>query len=313
MWPGFSGDGGPATQAEIDSPRGIAALPDGGFLIPDSDNQRIRRVWPDGRITTVAGDGTRGFAGDGGPATAAEVASPFGVSPMPDGGFLIADTGNDRIRLVSPSGTISTVAGNGARGFGGDGGPAAAASLNGPHAVLALPGGAGFLVADTLNNRIRLVASDGTMTTLAGTGTAGFVGDGGTASNAELDLPKALVLLPDLTGVLVGDSQNNRIRRVSLDLRQPFALRLRSSRLQIRTGRAAVLRYSVSLDAVVSLEVRRAGRAVLTVRTNATAGDHTLSFGRRLRPGVLAVTLTATAADGRSARARGTLVVERKT
>ena len=80
---GFSGDGGPATAATIDTPRGLAALPDGGFLIADTNNERIRRVWPDGHITTVAGDGVRGFAGDGGPATAAELAFPFGVAKRP--------------------------------------------------------------------------------------------------------------------------------------------------------------------------------------------------------------------------------------
>jgi hypothetical protein len=308
---GFSGDGGPATQAEIDSPRGIAALPDGGFLIPDTDNQRIRRVWPDGRITTVAGDGTRGFAGDGGPATAAELASPFGVSPLPDGGFLIADAGNDRIRLVAPDGTISTVAGDGTRGYSGDGDVATSASLAGPHAVAAIPGG-GFLIADTLDDRIRLVDADGTITTVAGTGVEGFSGDGGPASGAELDLPKALAVLPDLSGFLVGDSQNNRIRQVSLDLRPPLTLRLGPSRLVIRTGRTALLRYTVSLDAAVSLEVRRGGRLVVTARARVTAGDHALSFGRRLRPGMLAVILNATAADGRSARAKATLVVERR-
>jgi hypothetical protein len=167
--PGYSGDDGPATEAMIDAPRGVASLPDGSVLIPDSDNQRIRRVWPDGSITTVAGNGTRGFSGDGGLAVDAELSEPFGVAGLPDGGFLIADNGNNRIRRVWPNGTISTVAGNGPRSYGGDGGPAVDASLNSPHNVTPLPDG-GFLIADVgntesvasgLTERLRLLLAPG--------------------------------------------------------------------------------------------------------------------------------------------------------
>lgn len=209
----FSGDGGPAVDAAIASPRGLATLADGTVLIADSDNNRIRSEAPDGTISTLAGDGTAGFAGDGGPATSAELDKPFAVAPVPGGGFLIADTANSRIRLVAPDGTISTVAGDGTAGFAGDGGQATASALNHPHAVLALPHG-GFLVADTENHRVRRIWPDGTITTIAGTGAAGFSGDGGPATGAQLDEPKALALLAD-GSILVADSSNDRLRVVA--------------------------------------------------------------------------------------------------
>src|SRR5207247_4861457 len=113
-------------SAELRSPFGVAPLPDGGFLVDDTGNARIRRVWHDGTITTAAGNGAPGYSGDGGPAVDAELSGVHDVTAAP-GGFLIADTGNDRVRLVRADGTIVTIAGSGARGFSGDGGPAVAA------------------------------------------------------------------------------------------------------------------------------------------------------------------------------------------
>ncbi len=210
---GFSGDGGPAVLARIANPRGVAALPDGGFLIPDTDNNRVRRVFPDGTIKTVAGTGTPGFSGDGASALAAEFRSPFGVAPIADGGFLVVDAGNSRIRRVSRDGTIATVAGTGVNGFSGDDGRATSAEIDQPHNVAVLPDG-GFMIADTFNNRVRRVWPDGTITTVAGDGAAGFSGDGGDPLAARLNLPKALAVRPDRSGFLVADSQNNRVRLV---------------------------------------------------------------------------------------------------
>lgn len=209
---GFSGDGGPATVAKIDNPLGVTALADGGFLIPDSYNHRVRRVSRDGTITTVAGNGTKGFSGDGGQAAAAELSLPFGAVPTADGGFLVVDTGNNRIRKVDPSGRISTVAGNGQKGFGGDGGPAVQASLYYPHNAVASADG-GFIIADTLNERVRQVDATGKITTVAGTGSVGFSGEGGPATSAKLDAPKA-VALTSSGGLLIADESNNRIRFV---------------------------------------------------------------------------------------------------
>ena len=209
---GFGGDGGPATRAQLNNPRSVVALPDGGFLIPDSNNYRVRRVSASGTITTVAGTGTRGFSGDGGPATAARLSVPFAVAPTADGGFLIADIDNERIRKVSPGGTITTVAGNGLTGFGGDGGPATSAELNRPHAVSALPDG-GFLIADTFNERVRLVSAGGLITTVIGDGVPGAYGDGGPAAAARVAGPKD-VSLTQSGDLLIADEQNNRIRFV---------------------------------------------------------------------------------------------------
>src|SRR5207249_4311136 len=124
---GFSGDGGPATGAQLLGPGGVALDPAGNFYIADRNNDRIRRVSTDGPISTYAGTGREGFSGDGGPATAAHLGRPGGVALDSAGNLYIADLGNSRIRKVTPGGTISTDAGNGGYGFWGDGGPATAA------------------------------------------------------------------------------------------------------------------------------------------------------------------------------------------
>lgn len=212
--PGFAGDGDPATQALMRAPQGMGLTPSGQVLIADTQNHRVRRVDPDGRINTVAGDGVPDFAGDGGSAAAASLDSPGDVLAAADGGYWIADTANNRIRRVSASGTISTVAGTGVAGFGGDGGPATLASLNRPREFSMLGDGA-ILIADTGNHRIRRLAPDGTITTIAGSGTGpGLGGDGGPATAATLNAPTATAPLPD-GSVLVADTGNNRVRRIA--------------------------------------------------------------------------------------------------
>jgi hypothetical protein len=193
---GISGDGGPATAAEIYDPQGVAALPDGGFLIADGDYV-VRRVSPTGIISTVAGTGTPGFSGDGGPATAAQLTNPNAVAVTADGGFLIADSGNRRIRRVSSSGIISTVAGTGVQGSSGDGGAATAAQLNAPEGLATTPDG-GFLIADWFANRVRWVSPTGVITTVAGTGTPTLFlnGDGGPATAANISMPYAVAVTP---------------------------------------------------------------------------------------------------------------------
>lgn len=208
----FSGDGGPAVAARISAPRGLAAFPDGSYLIADSDNNRVRRVSTTGVISTVAGTGTSSFGGDGGPAKSAGMNSPFGVAPLADGGFLVADADNRRVRQVSAAGTIRTVAGTGVGGFSGDGGPATGARVGSPYNISPLAGGA-FLIADPENNRVRKVSAGGTISTVAGNGQAGFSGDGGSATSARLSQPKAT--LPFGSGFLIADSENHRVRRVS--------------------------------------------------------------------------------------------------
>ena len=211
----FSGDGGPATSATFSFPQGVAVGPDGSLYIVASSNARIRRVGPDGIITTVAGGGTAGL-GDGGPATSAQL-RPTGVAIGPDGSLYVADSSNDRIRRVGPDGIITTVAGNGLRGFSGDGGPATSAQLNNPsYGVAAGPDGS-LYIADSANNRIRRVDPDGIITTVAGNGTASFSGDGGPATSATLAYPAGIAVGADGT-LYVTDNSNRRIRHVGFPL-----------------------------------------------------------------------------------------------
>jgi hypothetical protein len=208
----FTGDGGPATAAALNDPSGVAVMPDGGYLIADAGNDRVRRVFPDGTIRTVAGSGSYGSSGDGGPATAASLQAPIGVAALPDGGFLIADAAAARVRRVSATGIITTAAGTGTRGISGDGGPATAAEIYDPQGVTAMPDG-GFLIADG-DYVVRRVSLTGIITTVAGTGTPGFSGDGGPATAAQLTNPNAVAVSAD-GGFLIADSGNRRIRQVS--------------------------------------------------------------------------------------------------
>jgi hypothetical protein len=134
----------------------VAALPDGGFLVAEYEGQRIRRVSATGIISRVAGTGAAGFSGDGGAATAARLNKPVDVSATPDGGFLIGDSLNGRVREVSANGTIATVAGSGTRGYAGDGGPATLAQLRSPSAAVENANGA-ILIADSEDNRLRVI------------------------------------------------------------------------------------------------------------------------------------------------------------
>jgi YD repeat-containing protein len=197
---GFGGDGGPATAARLSSPMSVAADADGSLYIADLYNNRVRRLWPDGTITTIAGTGKQGYSGDGGPATEAELYWPTYVALAPDGSIYFSDHGNYVVRRITPAGVIVTVAGTPqkdyAGGYSGDGGPATAAKLNDPTAITSGPGGS-LLIADTMNHRIRRVGPDGTITTLVGReiekGKSGaFSGDGGPASNAQLSFPTGL-------------------------------------------------------------------------------------------------------------------------
>ena len=212
---GFSGDNGPAADASLNFPSGVAVDGGGNLFIADLNNQRIRRVdAASGIITTVAGNGASGFSGDNGPATGASLNSPRDVALDGSGNLFIADQFNRRIRRVDAvTGVITTVAGNGSSGLGGDNGPATGASLSNPTGV-AVDGNGNLFIADPLNNRIRRVdAATGIITTLAGNGASGFGGDNGPAIDALLASPLGVAL--DGSGNLfLADSLNNRIRRV---------------------------------------------------------------------------------------------------
>ncbi|HEX2911525.1 MAG TPA: RHS repeat-associated core domain-containing protein [Chloroflexia bacterium] len=193
---GYAGDGGPATQAKFDQLFDAKVAPDGSVYVIDLANQRVRRIGPDGIITTIAGTGIAGYNGDNIPATQAKLFGPWGLAVGPDGSVYIAEYSN-RIRKVDPNGIITTVAGNGqVDGFGGDGSPATQARLAGPVGLAVGPDGS-LYIGDTGNNRLRKVGTDGIITTIAGNGQPDNLGDGGNAKNASIYGPDRIALGPD--------------------------------------------------------------------------------------------------------------------
>jgi sugar lactone lactonase YvrE len=210
---GFSGDNGPATQAKLWAPRGITVDGAGHLFIADRDNHRVRKVSPDGIITTVVGTGKEGFSGDGGPATEAQLRGPYDVAVDAAGNLLIVEEDSHRVRKVSPDGIITTVAGTGKAGFSGDAGPAKEARLDSPHGV-AVDAAGNLFIADTQNHRVRKVDTNGIITTVAGSAQPGFGGDGGPATAAQLDSPDGLAV--DTAGNLfIADLFNHRVRKVN--------------------------------------------------------------------------------------------------
>jgi DNA-binding CsgD family transcriptional regulator/DNA-binding beta-propeller fold protein YncE len=215
---GFSGDGGPATAAQLSQPAGIAVDPGGSVVVVGGD--RVRRIGANGVIKTIAGTGTRGFSGDGLAASLAELNLHVFPGPVPDGvavdqagNIYLADHDNQRIRLISPSGGISTFAGTGIQGGDGDDGPAAQAQLWNPSG-LAVDRSGNLYIADSGNNRIRVIDTAGIIRTVAGTGDPGSGGDGHAALEAQLNGPTGVAI--DVAGNLyIADSVNNLIRKVT--------------------------------------------------------------------------------------------------
>lgn len=209
---GYSGDGGPATDAEINSPGGVCIDATGDIFIADYDNNAIREVNTSGIISTVAGSGFRGYSGDGGPATAAELHQPEGVFVDKYRNIFISDFRNFRIREVNTSGIISTIVGIGIEGYSGDGGPATAAEINYCYS-LCIDSLGSIITMDGPNNRIREVNTSGIISTIAGTGYGGFSGDGGPATAAEIYYPTSVCF--DASGnIIFSDGENYRIRKI---------------------------------------------------------------------------------------------------
>ncbi|MFE4518595.1 RICIN domain-containing protein [Kitasatospora sp. NPDC056783] len=213
---GFSGDNGPSTLAQLNQARGLAADGAGTLYIADAANNRIRRITKDGRITTLAGTGVAGFSGNGAAASSAQLNYPLAVAVDSGGVVYFADYNNHRIRKVTADGTISTVAGTGAAGFSGDGGPADKAQLNLPMGMAVDSGGVVHF-ADYNNHRVRRITADGRIGTVAGTGVAGFGGDNGAPAKAQLNYPAALAV-DSVDTLYIADHVNNRIRKIASPL-----------------------------------------------------------------------------------------------
>jgi uncharacterized protein (TIGR03437 family) len=214
---GYSNDGGAALNAHLFNPKGMVLDATGSLLFADSSNHRIRKITPDGIITTVAGSDSPGYSGDGGDAKSARLGGPSALAFDAAQNLYIADTGNHCIRKVTPNGIITTVAGQGGKeGFAGDGGLAVNASLNQPLSI-AMDGQGNLFIADTLNQRIRRV-DQGIITTIAGIGPVGFTvgkwnGDGKAATLTTLNLPSGIA--SDRVGNLyIADKYNFRLRKL---------------------------------------------------------------------------------------------------
>ncbi len=215
---GFAGDGGPATAARLNFPVSVAVDHFGNLFISDQVNYRIRKVTASGIITTIAGTGSVGFSGEGGPATAARISSAQGMCVDDTGNLFFADRNNHRIRKVSVSGIITTVAGTGVGGYSGDGGPATAAQFGSPCDV-AIDRVGNLYVADEMNNCIRKINTTGVISRFAGNHLIGYTGDGGPATLAQLHWPVGVAVDkssgPGAGSVYIADCNNHRVRVVN--------------------------------------------------------------------------------------------------
>ena len=215
-WRPRDDEGDQATEVSLSFPTAVVADPDDNLYLLDTWNHQIRRIDSAGAITTLAGNGGAGFGGDGGPAAKALLNIPTGLATDAAGNIYVADSGNHRIRKIDSSGTISTIAGTGRNGFGGDGGPAVRAALANPSGVAADASG-NIFIADSWNHRVRKIDSSGAISTVAGTGDIGDSGDGGPALRAQLAYPVAVA--SGMAGeayviAYVPETGNNRVRRI---------------------------------------------------------------------------------------------------
>ena len=211
--PGYSGDGGPATNAQLSGPVSVKTDHAGNVYISELNNGCIRKVNTSGIITTIAGNGTTGYSGDGGPATDATLNHPCGFFIDGSGNIYIADALNNCIRMINASGIISTIAGSATSGYSGDGGPATAALLYGPIDITGDREG-NLYVADNENNAVRKINTSGIITTVAGTGVLGYSGDGGSATAAMITYPMG-VCIDAVNNLYIADNGNARIRKVN--------------------------------------------------------------------------------------------------
>jgi len=280
-WPaGFEGDGGPAIDAVFDGVAAIDLAADGSLYIADGRNARVRRIGPDGIITTVAGTGTPGNSGDGGPATDAEIYSPNGVAAAPDGGFYFSQGTYPRVRYVGPDGIITTVAGGEAPwGTLNEGGLATEAHVQ-PDDVALGPDGSIYIVHENL---IRRVTQDGIITTVAGGGPPGTLGDGGPATEATFyfNVGGASIDIGPDGSIYIPDSRNNRVRRIGPDsIINTIAGNGETEHLDVGEGEPATgtevndpRGVSIGPDGRVYVACYRRVRAIEPASPNVSVGD----------------------------------------
>ncbi len=280
---GYSGDGGPATSAELNGPFGVAVDASNNVLVTDAGNSRVRvaagatgtfygQSMTKGDIYTIAGDGTSGYSGDGGLSTSAELDGPAGIAVDTSGNVLIGDSGDNRVRVVAiatgtfygqsmTKGDIYTIAGDGTLGYSGDGGPATSAELDGPFGV-SLDASGNVVIADEGNSRVRVVAiatgtfygqsmTKGDIYTIAGDGTSGYSGDGGLSTSAELKGPEGVAV--DASGnVVIADSLNYRIRVVAKDTGTFYGISMTAGDIYTVAGNGSC--YEVCLPEGVTVD-----------------------------------------------------------
>jgi sugar lactone lactonase YvrE len=255
--------------ARLYQPLGIAFDRTGNLFIVDASNYRIRKINTAGIISTVAGNGTGGFGGDGGPATSAAFFGAVGIAVDGSGNFFIADSALNRIRKVTAAGIISTVAGTGTNinfgGFSGDGGPATAADISSPSGV-AVDGQGNLFIADTSNYRIRRVTSDGIINTVAGNGSRGFGGDGGPATSAQFSGPTGIFTDGSNTLFIV-DSGNQLIRKVVFPA-TPFTITDRGGISLLTSGNSGSIQTGYGRIQPAAGGTTPAGVAIFGARTN---------------------------------------------
>ena len=302
---GFTGDGGPATQASLNSPTGLCLDAANNLYIADVGNYRIRKVDSSGNITTVAGNGIESYSGDGGPATQASMYIPIRCDIDASGNLYVADQSGQRIRMINTAGIISTFAGTGANAghnslgsYSGDGGQATAANLNNPTAITVDPVG-NIIFSDQYNQRIRKVDKNGIITTIAGNGNAAYSGDGGPATSASLNYPCGVVA--DQNGdIYVVDDVNNRVRKISNGTITTVAGNgvagyggdggpATAAELNIPTGIAVDAQGNIYIADVTNQRVRKVAGAAAVVAPQLTAASVTngASFQSGISPGAL--------------------------
>jgi hypothetical protein len=286
---GYTGDGGAATMARISYPSGLTLDGAGNLYIADNGNSVIRKVSPTGVITTVAGNGISGYAGDAGPATAARLFAPVAVHADGSGNLYVADFGNQVVRKVDASGVITTVAGNGVAGYSGDGGAATAAKLHRPSGVTSDNAG-NIYFSELGNSVVRKVNASGIISTIAGTTVPGYSGDGGPALLADLRQPMGLSR--DCAGrIYIADNANYAIRILGEYNRAPFFKKGMMQHLDVCTGSTPVA-LDTTLAAIDFDTTQTETWSVVSVPAHGTlvASTTAISTGSLLTPGGLTYT-----------------------